>query len=183
MTSSKSDKPAGLIYITGVAGTGKSSVRAELESRGYDAHEVDEGFGGFFHTETGKRSRRSIAERTPEWYEYHHWIFMKEPLEKLRKRAQNRLVFLCGTTWDEKNYWGVFDKVFALVLDDKTLEYRLKTRPAPEAWGKSPYELAEALARNKSSQNQDYRRLGATIIDATKPPDTIVDEILERIKL
>lgn len=182
MNSSKSNKPAGLIYITGIAGTGKSTIKAKLEQRGYEAYEVDGEFAGFFHTGTGNRSRATIAERSLEWYQRHNWIFMEEPLEKLQQYSVDHLVFLCGTTWDEQDYWKAFDKVFALVLDDEALEHRLKTRLNPEAWGKVPYELADTLARNKSSRNEDYRQLGATIIDATSSPDTIVDEILEKIE-
>lgn len=179
MTVSES---TGLIYITGIAGVGKSTVRGELDRRGYEAYEVDGEFADFFHTETGERSTgHPLAERTPEWRKHHDWIFMKEPLKKLQKRAQNHLVFLCGTTWDEKNYWNIFEKTFALVLDNETLEQRLRGRKG-DAWGKSPHELAETLARNKT-QNEEYRNLDATIIDATQPRDDIIDEILRGVRL
>jgi dephospho-CoA kinase len=32
----------GLIYVTGISGSGKSTVRAELRARGFFAHDVDE---------------------------------------------------------------------------------------------------------------------------------------------
>ncbi len=174
MTASES---AGLVYITGIAGTGKSTVRAELDRRGYEAHEVDGEFADFFHTETGERSTsHTLAERTPEWRKHHDWIFMEEPLKRLQQHSQNHLVFLCGMTYDERNYWNIFEKTFALVLNDETLEQRLRGRTG-NAWGGSPHELAESLALNEA-QNEEYRRLGATIIDAAQPLDDIVDEIL-----
>jgi broad-specificity NMP kinase len=177
MTASES---AGLIYVTGIAGTGKSTVRGELDHRGYEAHEVDGEFADFFHTETGERSTsHTLVERTPEWRKYHDWIFMEEPLKKLQQHAQNRLVFLCGMTYDEKSYWNIFEKTFALVLNNETLEQRLRGRTG-NAWGKSPHELAETLALNEA-QNEEYRRLGAIIIDATKPPNEVVEEILQAL--
>ena len=174
-------QPHGIIYVTGIAGTGKSSARAELDRRGYEAYDVDEGFAGFFHIETGERSMGyPIATRTPEWRRQIDWIFMEEPLRKLQKEAQSRSLFLCGTTWDEKNHWDVFEKVFALVLDNDTLEHRLRTRTIEDAWGRSPHELAEVLSLNEA-QNEGYRQLGAHIIDATKPLGEVVDEILAAV--
>lgn len=172
-------QPNGIIYVTGIAGVGKSTVKAELERRGYEAYEVDGGFADFFHTETGERSTsHTLEERTQQWRKQHTWIFMEEPLKKLQQQAEDRLIFLCGTTWDEKDHWHTFEKVFALVLDNVTLEQRLKARLTSNAWGKSPHELAETLARNEA-QNEEYRKLGAIIIDATKPLNEVADEVLQ----
>ena len=172
---------SGLIYITGIGGSGKSTIRSELEKRGYEAHDVDDGFAGFFHVNTGKKSMSStMAERTPEWRKQHRWIFMEKPLEKLQKRAQKKLIFLCGVTWDDMNYWDMFKKVFALVLDNETLKHRLKTRTTND-WGKLPHEFEETLYWNKTAK-EDYKKLGAEIIDATKPVNQVVDEILKSLE-
>ena len=167
----------GIIYITGIGGSGKTTVRAELEKRGYEALEVDGVFAEFFNNKTGERVKQTIDERTPQWWKEHTWIFMPEPLKKLQKRAQSKQIFLCGTAFDEANYLHMFKKVFALVLDNDTLEHRLQTRTTTN-WGKSPHELKDALTWNKT-RKEEYEKLGATIIDATKPLNEVVDEILK----
>ncbi len=46
---------SGIIYITGIGGSGKSSVKEELKKRGYEAHDVDEGFANFFNIKTNEK--------------------------------------------------------------------------------------------------------------------------------
>jgi hypothetical protein len=48
---------------------------------------------------------------------------------------------------------------------------------ANNAFGKHPEELAAALDNNDGAAST-YRRLGATIIDGTRPPAEVADAIL-----
>jgi hypothetical protein len=63
-----------------------------------------------------------------------------------------------------------------LVVDNETLRDRLQSRTT-NAFGKRPEELAAALGVNATVEST-YRRLGATIIDATAPPADIADAII-----
>jgi hypothetical protein len=72
--------------------------------------------------------------------------------------------------------WQYFEHVACLVIDDETLRHRLATRTTNE-FGKHPEELAAALKVNAAAEDQ-YRKREATILDATRPLDVIVQELL-----
>lgn len=61
------------VYVTGIAGAGKSEACKELLKRGYKAHEGDDHLSGFYNNETGEIAERPQAssERTEEWRKHH----------------------------------------------------------------------------------------------------------------
>jgi hypothetical protein len=80
-----------------------------------------------------------------------------------------------GIADGDGSVWHLFSKVLALVADIPTIRRRIDARP--NQFGKVPEELAAVLGR-QASYEADYRRYGAIIIDATRPLDEVVDEIL-----
>ena len=64
-----------------------------------------------------------------------------------------------------------FDRIVALLIDEPTLRHRLANRTTND-FGKHPEELRAALARRDEAEMK-YRRLGATIINASDPPETV----------
>ncbi len=84
--------------------------------------------------------------------------------------------YICGSAENEVAVWDLFDHMVCLVADNETLRDRLGTRTT-NAFGKHPEELAAALRRNEDVEST-YRRLGATIIDGTRPPLEVAYAIL-----
>ena len=74
----------------------------------------------------------------------------------------------------------LFEKVFCLSIDEKTLQERLSTRKGND-FGKDPRDMAEIMGWHKPSEKADVDA-GAILIDATKSVEKVVDEILENIK-
>ena len=66
-----------------------------------------------------------------------------------------------------------FTKVFILRIDDDTMRRRLRERTNND-FGKQPEEVELMLGRNRSGE----RPAGAIDVDATKPLDQVVDEVL-----
>ncbi|HSW77406.1 MAG TPA: AAA family ATPase [Candidatus Chromulinivoraceae bacterium] len=175
-----------LIYITGTPGSGKSAVCAELKRRGYTAFDTDkDAIAFFYNNETGEpiKGHVSAQERTPEWRSRHTWKAKREAIEKLREQAKGGLAFLCGVTAnDADELWDLFTTVFALVITDRqVLQERILERDE-DGYGKNPHELA-ALLEWQLAAVEDYRKLGAVIIDASKPLDDVVNEIESRAQL
>jgi dephospho-CoA kinase len=167
-----------LVYITGVSGSGKSAVRNTLIARGYEAFDVDyDGFAAHYDNTTGKKVSHVI--RTKEWHEKHDWKISRPMVEELAKKAKAKLIFLCGVARNDNEVWDLFDKVFALAVDEKTLRKRLATRK--DEFGKNEDELQIALGWQKHAEEK-YRNLGATIVDNIRSVDKTVDEILRQIK-
>ncbi|MEO5948874.1 MAG: AAA family ATPase [Candidatus Saccharimonas sp.] len=167
-------------YITGVAGSGKSLVRKELTRLGYEAYDTDENnLGYFYHNTTGETVQNNLTsdERTPEWVQSHTWKLSRIKAEKLTLRARNKTVFLCGAVAnDATELWDLFDKVFALTINEEVLVHRIKTRTSND-FGKSPHEMANIM-KWQSTAKETYTDLGAVIIDATQSIDHVTKSIL-----
>jgi dephospho-CoA kinase len=168
-----------LVFITGISGAGKSTVRDALKSRGYEAHDTDEdGITSWRHKETNEPTHRptKLEDRTNDFYAQHDWKMSRERIELLAEQAKDKPVFLCGATSNNNEMRDLFDKVVCLTLDEATLKERLANRTTND-FGKSPDELANILSWHKSSEDE-YRSSGAVMIDATRPIHAVVEDIL-----
>lgn len=169
-----------LIYITGISGSGKSEVRKELIKRGYEAHGTDEdGIAAFYDNSTGEVDNENASDpnhRTPEWRASHTWKVQRDEVEKLAEKAKDKPVFLCGVVANDNEVWDLFSKVFALVVDEDTLMHRITNR-TENNFGQNPHELALIADWQKTAED-DYRKFGASIIDATQPLEQVVDQIV-----
>jgi adenylate kinase family enzyme len=171
-----------LYFVTGLAGSGKSSICKELKSRGYEAYDTDDdGFSKWQDIKTGHIHPKSTVkkeDRTVEFLKNHRWNAPKQEVAALATRASDKPIFLCGVADNTKELLQLFDKVLALTIDDKTLTYRLQTRTDND-WGKQPHELRSTLEQNRLSK-AFYKKNGYIIIDATQPFSSVVDEILTK---
>lgn len=168
-----------LVYITGIAGAGKSTVRDELLRRGYTAFGgLEDGIAAFYDNATGERVAWVPAEtRTAEWLARHTWRMPRATIEKLHADAKDKLVFLCAYAPNDKTeLWDLFDTVVALTIDEATLRERLASRTNNDV-GKMPLELEKILARRKTATHE-YQKFGAVVIDATQPLGKVVDDVL-----
>lgn len=172
-----------LIYITGISGSGKTTVRNELRHRGHIAYGTDEdSLAHFYNNDTGEQIRHHVTaeDRTPEWRSHHTWKVERAAVEKLREEAKGKPIFLCGVVSnDTRELWDLFDAVFALTINEETLRHRITTRTNNDH-GKNPHEFEELLKWQKTAR-EDYEKLEAIIVDATKPVETVVDEILNKV--
>lgn len=172
-----------LFFITGIAGSGKSSVAYELKSRGYEAYDTDnDGFSRWYNNQTGyihPKSSVKNEDRTQEFLKIHSWIVPRSSAEELAKRAANKTVFLCGVAHNEDEVRDLFKLVFELTIDDKTLIYRLTTRTTND-WGKQPHELEKTLESQHKAAAL-YPKHNPILIDATQPIGVVVDDILEKV--
>jgi dephospho-CoA kinase len=169
-----------LIYITGISGTGKTTVAHELKKRGFEAYDADgDGFNSWYDKKTGKKTTESSHTNTNtlNWYKKHIWRTSRGKIEDLAIHAKNKNMFICGTPSNEKEIWDLFSKVICLTIDEQTLRHRIRIRSTNE-FGKAPHELTEILKWYKLNQKL-YKQFGAYIVDATKPLNEVVDEILE----
>jgi len=169
-----------LFSVTGLSGTGKSTINTELQSRGYESYDGDEDhLAAWYNSDTGQLVEVDIEACTPDFLLHHSRDISREIVEALASKAEGKPVFLCGAHENEGELQDLFAGVFGLVLDEGLLTQRLATRTNNQ-WGKLPHELAYSLAfRERWSEN--CRKFGFITIDAAQPTHAIVDFILESV--
>ncbi len=169
-----------LIYVTGIAGAGKSTVQKELTDRGYEAYDLDDPtISGAFNNETGEFESNipDIDERTEEWRDSHSWRTIPGVIDNLKREASNKVIFLCGIAENDPIWVEGADEIVCLDIDERTLRHRIITRKNND-FGKSLNEMERLLKWHKTA-TQKYRKKGATVIDATQPVDIVVDKIID----
>lgn len=170
-----------LIFITGMSGTGKSTVKEELTHRGYLAYDTDENELTIWtdkHSGQPASSSSAIQQGTPEWYETYLWTLQTEKVRVVANQVTDRPVFMCGIPGNWREAIPMFDMVFCLTLDNESLEHRLTQRTNND-YGKAVHELRDILEWNKSMAT-DAKNLGAILVDASLPVGDIVDTILSQ---
>lgn len=169
-----------LFLITGLPGSGKSTVCAELKSRGYEAYDGDEDhLAKWYNNKTGLAVKKEDEERTPAFIQAHSRNISRKTIKDLASRAKDRPIFLCNDPENEDELRDLFAKIFALVIDEKIRQHRLATR-TNNSWGKLPHELEYDLVFQRKA-NDTYEKFPYTTIDAAQSPEDIVDQILETI--
>ena len=140
----------GLVYVTGLSGSGKSAVLHELKKRGYEAHGVDEeSYADWIDRETGATAFLPYNDPSLDfhnWCKEHRWVLSQKRIGNLKKQADNsnKTVFLLGTAEGEDKVWHFFDKVIALSVDEATSRSRIESRH-DNHFGKDPEEMAAIL--------------------------------------
>ena len=169
-----------LIYITGISGSGKSTLARSLKKLGYEAIDADnEGYNQWVDRKTGKPATPTSNEevRHPQWLSRHGWSTNLEEIQELARRAEKKTIFFLSTTENEREYWNLSSKVFCLVIDEQTLRHRIATRDG-NIYGKQKHEL-DAILKWHPGSEAHYRRCGAQIIDAMRPFEKVLEEIIQ----
>ncbi|XTZ17087.1 AAA family ATPase [Micromonospora echinospora] len=156
--------------IEGVSGTGKTSVCKELQRRGYHAINGDRELAYQGDPETGEPRDRPGHE---------HHIWRVHDVQALVADHAQPVTFFCGGSRNFHKFIDLFDGVFLLDVDLDTLQGRLDGRPEDE-WGGRPAERELIIRLHRT--REDIPRNGS-VIDATAPLASVVDEILRQVML
>jgi broad-specificity NMP kinase len=172
-----------LIFITGMSGTGKTTVKDELIRRGYTTYDTDDyGLTVWINKQTGQpyESNSNIQYGTPEFYFAFLWTLQTDKVLEKAKHAESECVFMCGVPGNWREVMPMFDIVFCLALDNETLKHRLLNR-TNNNYGKAPHELSDIMEWNRTMATE-AEGLGAKVIDSSQPVKEVVDTILKNLK-
>lgn len=162
-----------LCWVTGVSGTGKSTIVRELRRFGEIAWDGDD-LSFWRDRDTGD------AVATPDvrpdgWVARHAWVIDPARVRECRAAAEGRVGYLAGGAENEADVWDLFDVVVHLVTDDDTIRRRLADRTEND-FGKTGEELAVIMGWNAVLE-QRYRDRGAIVLDAGRPLPVVVEDV------
>lgn len=133
------------VLLTGMSGTGKSTLVRELRRRGYTAHDADEGFS---EARAGGR-----------------WGWRVDLVADLLARPSDGLLFFAGCSEEQADL--PFDHRVLLTAPEPVLVERLRTR-AGNSYGRDAGELAQILA-DLAEVEPLLRRTADLVLTTTVP--------------
>jgi shikimate kinase len=164
----KCEKCMKRVLITGMSGTGKSSVIQELVARGYQAHDLD----------------------TPEWSEWidtdpsdaltpahgKDWVWREDRVRALLSQPKDGTLFIGGCAENMGQLYPLIDAVILLSAPVATIMERLRTR-SPHSYG-SVADERRKVTDLISTIEPLLRKSADYEIDTRRSVQATVDEIL-----
>ena len=148
------------VLVTGMSGTGKSTMLRALARRGCDAVDTDEPDAGGAWIET--------IDGEPLW--------RLDRMRSLLDRPRSQPLIVQGTVANQGHLYDRFDAIVLLSAPADVLVERLRTRTTND-FGKTEVERAQVL--RDLAEVEPLLRAGATHeVDATRPLDEVVAAVL-----
>lgn len=168
------------VLLTGIAGTGKTTVLAELQKRGYVVIDLDAtGMCRWANTVTGELTEYGPDGRDRKWLNEHEWRCDTGILKKLLScMREDKDVFVAGFIDNIEDVVQEFDKIFMLVAADAAVKERLSARTNSH-FGKKEDEQEAILGwkAELTSKAKDF-----TEVDSNRPPEEVAEFILSNLR-
>lgn len=174
------------VLITGMSGTGKSTLLDRLASRGYKTVETDaQPSLRTFVARAGddRQVSRNYSSNSADWAESAgqegEWIWNEERIQQLLSTEDAEVLFLCGAARNQGKFYSQFDHIVLLSAPVPVIVERVTTR-TNNPYGKHVDELAEILTNVETVE--PLLRTGATVeIDTSGPIEHVVRAVLDAV--
>ena len=147
------------VLLTGMSGTGKSSVVRALAARGYKAVDTDDGWS------------EPLPDGRQQWRE--------DAIDRLLDTEDADVLFVAGCEENQARFHPRFDHIVLLSAPVETLLERVATRTG-NPYGKSPEELSRILDDLENVEPL-LRRVADHEIRTTAPLDEVVEDVLRLV--
>jgi dephospho-CoA kinase len=147
------------VLLTGMSGTGKSSVVRALAARGYKAVDTDDGWS------------EPLPDGRQQWRE--------DAIDRLLDTEDADVLFVAGCEENQAQFHPRFDHIVLLSAPVETLLERVATRTG-NPYGKSAEELSWILDDLENVEPL-LRRVADHEIRTTAPLDEVVEDVLRLV--
>ncbi len=164
------------ILLTGLSGTGKSTLISALAARGYAAVDADsEAFSMWAEPTTDADTFGPPVEAGRDW------VWREDRISELLSTQATDVLFLAGCAENMRKFLPQFDQVVLLSAPADVLCERLRTRTT-NGYGKHPDEAARVLSQLETVE-PILRRVAGLEIDTTAPLEEVVASVLRVAEL
>ena len=159
------------VLITGMSGTGKSTVIAALEERGHRAVDADEPeFSELVSVPEGELTGLGSGA---------DWVWREDRIAALLAPQDADTLFVSGTSPNQGKFYAQFDHVVLLTAPPDVIAERLATR-TNNSFGKDPDQFARTLRLQQ--EVEPLLRRGADLeVVTTAPLDVVIAAILRHV--
>lgn len=168
------------VLITGIAGSGKSTIISLLKEKGYVAVDLDDcGVCAWVNKETGEQTDyREGAGK--DWIENHRWqVILPNLTQLLQSYPADQHVFIGGkvTKSQAPDMQKLFDRIYLLQPDDMYVDKRLASRSSNAVNFGKKREERETILKNRHAFEKAFLTIGAIPL----PNHGSVAEVVEKI--
>lgn len=167
------------VFITSVAGSGKSTVCKALIKLGCEAYDLESipGLFSLVDPDTNEPLKGKTLGDLGENLDA-DWVCDIKKLKSLIANQKNDVAFYCGATSRTKELMKQFDSTVVLQVSDETTRKRLSTRLEGE-FGNSK-DTREWILSWKHVAEANWMAAGAIGVSAEAGPDSIARDIVRR---
>ncbi len=166
-------------YITGISGSGKSSVAEKLKEKGVYTIDIDsiDGLCRWINNDTQEVEEWHHGMEG-EWYRKHRYICNKEKLIDLINNSDKNIIVVAGLPNNRSELLDLFDKVFLLQCREETFIKRIEERTNND-FGKHALEKENILSWYKNFEKKTLEE-GAIPIDTDRSLADVTEEIFSK---
>ena len=163
------------ILLTGMSGTGKSTVIGELAARGYKAVDADcDEFSEWVEVIGDSGPFESPVEVDRDW------VWREDRIQDLLSTEDTDVLFVSGCAENMPKFFPQFDLIVLLSAPASVIVERLRSRTTNQ-YGKRSDEVARVLSLVESVEPR-LRRAAGYEIDTSAPREEVVGTLLQRVQ-